>query len=110
MIDITSGDCPNSNLLKPCTCVEGYRYVGYITCEGKEDIDLVKIFQTLGKNLWEPGKHFKSINLKNQFITELKENTFSDITFDEINIYGCSKLKKIHINAFNTTDQVTTLR
>ena len=39
----------------------------------------------------------------------MKENTFSDITFDVININGYSKLKTVNINAFNTTDQVTTL-
>ena len=43
----------------------------------------------------------------NIFITELKENTFSDITFDRIWIKNCSKLKTIHRNAFNTTDSVT---
>ena len=46
--------------------------------------------------------------LNNTFITELKENTFSDITFNVIDIEYCSKLKTIHKNAFNHTDQVTT--
>ena len=46
--------------------------------------------------------------MNNTFITELKENTFSDITFGYIEIEYCSKLKTIHRNAFDTTDQVTT--
>ena len=46
--------------------------------------------------------------MNNTLITELKENTFSDITFDYIEIEYCSKLKTIHKNTFNGTDQVTT--
>ena len=46
--------------------------------------------------------------IKNKFITELKENTFSDITFDAIYIQSCFELKTIHINAFNNTDSVST--
>ena len=103
VINFTSGVCPDSNLLKPCNCFDDY-----INCGGNEDIDLVKIFETLGKKLPKTGKHFHNFYLNNTFITELKENTFSDITFTEIFIKGCSKLKTIHKNAFNTTDQVTT--
>ena len=62
---------------------------------------------TLEKKLTLNEKHFKKFNLNNTFNTELKENTFSDITFDEIYINSCSKLKTIHRNAFNTTDSVT---
>ena len=39
---------------------------------------------------------------------ELKENTFSDITFDMIQIINCHNLKTIHKNTFNTTDSLTT--
>ena len=103
VIDITSSVCPDSNLLKPCGCKDDNIYYLNIA----EEIDLVKLFQTLGKNLTKTGKHFKSFTLINQFITELKENTFSDITFDRIQIELCSKFMTIHRNAFNTTDLVT---
>ena len=73
---------------------------------GKQDRDLVKIFQTLEKNLNKTQKHFKGFHLNNTFITELKENTFSDITFDYIEIESCTVLKTIHKNAFTTTDLV----
>ena len=68
---------------------------------------MVQIFETLGKQLPKTGKHFKEFYLGNAFITELKENTYSDITFNAITIENNSNLKTIHRNAFNTTDQVT---
>ena len=102
VIDITWSDCPDSNLLKPCSC-----RLSVIECGGKQDIDLVKIFQTLEKNLTKTGKHFNEFYLNNTFISELKENTFSYITFDYIEIEYCSKLKNLHRNAFNTSGQVT---
>ena len=89
--------------MKPCSCTDDE-----IACGDIKDIDLVKIFQTQEKNLTKTRKHFKLFYLSKTFITELKENTFSDITFDVIWIRFCSKLKTIHVNAFNTTDQVTT--
>ena len=108
VIDITSGVCPDSNLIKPCSCNTSIDeiYCGGLT-GGNEDIDLVKIFQTLENNLTKTEKHFKSFLLQNNIITELKENTFSDITFDRIQISFCSKLKTLHKNAFNNTDKVT---
>src|ERR1700761_6774086 len=100
---MTSSVCPDSNLLKPCSCIDDS-----INCGGNGDIDLVKVFQTLEKNLTKIEKHFKKFVFYNTFITELKENTFSDITFDMIQIIGCDNLKTIHKNTFNTTDSVTT--
>ena len=38
----------------------------------------------------------------------MKENTFKDITFDEIQIGHCTNLSKIHINAFTETEFFTT--
>ena len=109
VIDITSSVCPDSHLLKPCSCVldETFEILPSITCKGTEVLDLVKIFQTLGNNSQKSGKHFKSFDLINPFITELKENTFSDITFDTIYIKSCDKLSSIHAKAFSKTDQVT---
>ena len=109
MIDITSSVCPDRSLIKPCECYEIRRHENQLSCYGNEYIDLVKIFQTLENNLTKTGKHFKVFHLNNTFISELKENTFSDITFDEILIKSCAKLKSIHKNAFNTTDQVITI-
>ena len=81
---------------------QDYRY-----CGGNEDLDLIVIFQTLGKQLPKTGKHFNEFYLNNTLITGLKENTFSDITFDFIDIYHCYSLSTIHRNAFTTTDFVT---
>ena len=101
--DIISSVCPDSNQIEPCTCDRDQ-----LTCEDNDNLDLVKIFETLGKHLNKSEKHFKDFWIKNKFITELKENTFSDITFDAIYIQSCFELKTIYINAFNTTDSVTT--
>ena len=105
MIDTTLSVCPKSSLIDPCSCI-----LDQIDCRvTNKDIDLVQIFQTLGKQLPKTGKHFKSFELSNSSITELKENTFSDITFDTIFIHYSPKLRSIHRNAFNGTDQVTKL-
>ena len=110
VINITSSVCPNNNLLKPCRCLNELEDLkgDIVQCGGNEDIDLVQIFQTLEKHLPKTSKNFKRFYLNNTLITELKENTFSDITFDGIEIEGCSKLKSIHKNAFTTTELVTT--
>ena len=101
-IDKTYSVCPDSSLLKPCSCKDDN-----ISCGCIEDIDLVNIFQTLSEKLPKDKKHFKEFYLNNTFIIELKENTFSDITFEAITIIFCSNLNTINTNAFNTTDLVT---
>ena len=105
LIDITSSVCPDSSLLMPCIC-----HNDHITCEGYEDIDLVKIFRKFERELprTQEARHFRQFILTNTFITELKENTFSNITFNEIYIHFCENLFSIHENAFLNTDLYTT--
>ena len=103
VIDMTSSVCPDSNLLKPCSCNNDEIDCNKMT----ENIDLVQMFQTLSKRLPKDEKHFNEFLLNNTLNTELKENTFSDITFNIISINNCLKLKTIDKNAFNTTDMVT---
>ena len=57
-----------------------------IKCEANEDMDLVKWFQTLENKLQRTQRHFNEFQFSSDYNTELKENTFSDITFDRINI------------------------
>ena len=103
VINTTLSVCPDSSLLKPCSCNKDM-----IICGNRfQALDLVQIFQKLGKQLPKTGKHFNEFHLTNSLITELKENTFSDITFDTIRLHECPKLKTIHKNAFTTTDQIT---
>ena len=97
-----SSGCFSSELIKPCICKNNG-----IICGGHSDIDLVNIFQTLEKKLTTNEKHFDFFQLSDTLITELKENTFKDITFDQISIYRCNNLSKIHINAFTGTQSVT---
>ena len=105
---VESNGCPVSESIKPCVCAKVLGINSWdIKCGGHSDIDLVNIFQTLEKNLTKTEKHFNRFYLNNTFITELKENTFKDITFDDIIIENCTNLSKIHVNAFNQTDLVT---
>ena len=97
-----SSGCPAPELIKPCVCKDNG-----IICGGHSEIDIGYIFYNLRNNLTKSEKHFKSFHLNNTFITELKENTFKDITFDEITIENCTNLTKISSNAFTETDLVT---
>ena len=60
----------------------------------------------LNQSSWA-RKHFKSLELLNTGIHELKENTLKGITFDEIHIDSCENLTTIHENAFIGTENVT---
>jgi len=53
-------------------------------------------------------KDFRELTIYNTAITELEDNTFSDITFGEILLLQASKLSTIHLNAFNGTNLKTT--
>ena len=95
--------CPKSDLIDPCKCRDDS-----IVCDGEHPIDLVKIFERLSQNTaTKAEKHFKWFFLNNTSITELKANTFKDITFDKIEIKECPNLKTISENAFSQTDLVT---
>ena len=97
-----TNNCPLPELIEPCVCEDSG-----IICGGHSDIDLVNIFQTLEKKLTESVKHFKSFYLNNTFITELKENTFKDITFDRIVIEYCNNLNLISKDTFLETNKIT---
>ena len=97
-------NCPTSVSYTPCKCDHFY---DQIVCGGTQDIDLVNVFQRLGNSLNKSEKHFTSFWLNNTAITELRENTFKDITFDRIYIGFCNKLKTVQKNTFNGTEKVT---
>jgi hypothetical protein len=56
-----------------------------ISCGGEKWFDLKHIFETIDQKLNKTEKYFKSFHLNNTEVYELKENTFYEITFDEIN-------------------------
>ncbi len=94
--------CPAPELLKPCIC----NATG-ISCAGNEVFNLKHIFEAMDQKLNKSEKHFKQFQLSNTAIAQLEENTFYEITFDEIYIYNATKLKLINTNAFNATNLVT---
>jgi hypothetical protein len=70
-----NGLCPKPEVLKPCWCE-----FSDILCAGNHTLDLKQIFKNISQSLAENEKHFRLFNLNNTAITELEENTFSDIT------------------------------
>jgi hypothetical protein len=94
--------CPAPEVLNPCKCD-----TNGISCGGNDVINLKNIFNAIDQKLSENEKHFAQFYLNNTAITELEENTFYEITFDEIHIYNTTKLKLIHTNAFNATKSLT---
>jgi hypothetical protein len=94
----TNGLCPKPEVLKPCLCERNS-----ILCAG-ELLNLKQIFTNISQSLAENEKHFHLFDLKYTTITELEENTFSDITFDYIQIANSTNLKLIHTNAFNSSN------
>ena len=92
--------CPPKESLSPCTCFNDNIY-----CQGKEDLDLLKVFERLSENTTQ--KHFYELNVNNAKIKELEENCLKGFTFEVIWIYDCPELTTINRNAFNETTLVT---
>jgi hypothetical protein len=97
-----SSKCPDPKILNPCKCNE----TG-IFCGGNDVLNLKHIFEAIDSELKDNEKHFKQFFLNNTAITELEENTFYEITFDEIKIFNATKLKLINTHAFTTNNSVT---
>ncbi len=91
--------CPAPEVLNPCKCD-----TNGISCGGNDVINLKNIFKSIDQKLNESEKHFKKFYLNNTAITESKENTFYEITFNEIHIYNTKELKLIHTNANQRND------
>ncbi len=94
--------CPDPELLKPCICSNDE-----ISCGGNDMINLKFIFQKVDQVLADNQKDFKKFYLNNTAITELEENTFFKLTFEEINITSAENLKLINTNAFSSTNMIT---
>ncbi len=101
-----SAECPKPEYLLPCYC-DSYEKNDTISCGGNENFDLKFFFEKLSQQLKREEKIFYKFYLNNTSITDLKENTFSDITFEEIFIQNALKLSSIHLNAFNSTNSIT---
>ena len=103
-------ECPDSDLIWPCTCLssEFYEASKGIHCYNElgDDNRLSEIMDNLNKSSSAP-KHFNGLFLFNTAINELKENTLKGITFDVILIESNDNLKTIHENAFIGTENVT---
>ena len=97
-------ECGTYQILKPCNFVKNELA---IYCGGDTDIDLKAIFHNFSKQLPNNEKHFKKFELNNTSIKVLEENSFDEITFDEIRLIDCDNLTNIERYAFTATDWVT---
>jgi hypothetical protein len=65
------------------------------------------MFQKIDQELADNQKSFKKFYLNNTAITELEENTFFEITFEEINITDAKNLEMINTLAFSSNNMIT---
>jgi hypothetical protein len=65
---------------------------------------LKHVFESLSNNLKDEEKNFYRFVLNNTVINQLLENTFEDITFENIEITQNSVLKYINTHAFTATN------
>jgi hypothetical protein len=70
-------------VVNPCRCNAIGIYYG-----DNEKLNLKHIFEYVNQVLPDNEKHFNKFYLNNTAITELEENTFYEITFDEIIIFN----------------------
>ena len=105
-IELIKTECPINHIIKPCVCTT-YLRRDTIYCGGNNYIDLENIFNNISKHTSKEKKHFYTFQLNNTAINELKENTFKDITFDEILIQDCNNLTKLTENTFQNNNFVT---
>jgi hypothetical protein len=66
------------------------------------------MFEAIDQTQADNEKHFKQFYLNNSVITELEENTFYEITFDDIT-FDATKLSFINTHEFTATNFVTKL-
>jgi hypothetical protein len=79
-----------------------------ITCETDQSLNLTEEFRIISSTLPENQKHFLQFNIRgNPIFTEIPQNVFIDITFDQIMIDNAPNLTSIHTNAFNNTANIT---
>ncbi len=102
--------CPSPEVLYPCKCAnvtDGDGAGDAVTCGGTDALNLKHVFENIDQSLGENEKHFKQFYLNNTAITEIEENTFFEVTFDEIIIFNTTNLKSINSHAFTSTNLVT---
>ena len=64
----------------------------------------------MSKSLEDEEKHFKTLEVSSfveskDFVNELKERSFADITFEQISVLGDVNVENIHVNAFGETSK-----
>jgi hypothetical protein len=99
ILSASSTSCPVPELIKPITCETNGKNVA-LTYKAKEDIDLKKIFDKMSKYIDGKEKSYSEFIIYESGITELKNETFSDITFESISISRAEYFKRIDAKAF----------
>ena len=101
---VFGSECPSAEIFAPCICNKpDVRNFKYLECGGDSFYDLEQVFSNISKR--SSVTNFRAFYITNTAITELKNNTFKDITFDQIFIKGCKNLSKIQKDAFAGTNR-----
>ena len=104
-VTISGNNCPKPETIEPCVCYS-VRLPNIICSDIEYDFDLKTIFKNISHELVANVKHFESFKLINTSITEIPDNVFADIIFENIFIDTNPVLTRIHTNAFNGTQDI----
>ena len=75
----------------------------------EEELDLKILFKIISDilHILKMDKHFNSLLISNDLLESIDENILQGISFNEIIIFECPKLQRIHWNAFgNEVEQI----
>ncbi|XP_054155305.1 uncharacterized protein LOC128953810 [Oppia nitens] len=93
-------------LFEPCIYQESNN-TNEVICSGDGDLNLQTTFKIVDRRLPTPMKKFSRLYINNTALKILPENSFRDVTFDEIIIDGCKNLELLHEKSFTATNLIT---
>ena len=100
----SSGRCPPTQLLSPCKCINDN-----IMCHDTSlsSSDLVDVFKRISRESID--LHFNTLSIcQNHNLTELRANTFQNVTFKEVDISNCPNLVDVDDDAFSGVQDIAT--
>ena len=100
----SSGRCPPAQLLAPCKCIDDN-----IMCHDTSltSSDLVDVFKRISRESID--LHFNTLSIcQNHILTEIRANTFQNVTFKEVDISNCPNLVDVDDDAFSGVQDIAT--
>ena len=97
-------NCPPKELIAPCTCIFSNIDCAKTSLSSSQLVDLFKKISREANDL-----HFLIFWIwHNSNLTELRANTFQNVTFDHIWITHCPNLIDVHEDAFIGSEDIAT--